>query len=206
MLDPVTGNVIPNGMQDVRALGMTTQANPFLSGVPAGAQSLGAPMATQIAQAPGPAVPATMPGLPGDAGMAAATGMPTGGPMARPNFSQFIPQGLLQALIRMQAQRPEMFAQMLQRPMAQRFGITPETNLAGMQTRQDARQDWRAQQGRGGFGGNDFAPIGMAQPAQGGGGMGFAPPNRDAQFAAQSQIGMDSGKAKNQNIGSVPAY
>lgn len=205
MIDPVTGNVLPNGMQDIRALGMTTQANPFLSGVPAGAQSLGAPMATQVAQAPGPAVPATMPGLPGNGAMAAATGMPAGGPMARPDFSSMIPQGLLQALIRMQAQRPELFAQRLQSPMAQRFGITPETDLASMTTRQDARQDWRQQMGRGGFGGGgNFAPMGMAPPAQG-----FAPPNRDAAFAAQSQIGMadpTAGKAKNQNIGSVPAY
>lgn len=189
MIDPVTGNVLPNGMQDIRALGMTTQANPFLSGVPAGAQSLGAPMATQVAAAPGPAVPATMPGLPNDRAMAAATGMPAGGPMGggAPGLQGRIPPGILQALLSLSQRNPAMFDRRMASPMAQRFGITPEM----VQNFQPAQ------------------PMGMApRPDKGG----FGPqvmPNRDAQFAAQSQIGMadpTAGKAKNQNIGSVPAY
>lgn len=208
MIDPVTGNVIPNGMQDVRALGMTQNVNPFLgasaaqarpmppvmeplSPVPAGAQSLGAP-----------SVPATMPGLPGD--MMAATGaqMPVTGAAAPSPFGGRIPQGLLGALLRLSQRNPAMFDRRMESPMAQRFGITPEMVQGFVPPAQ--RQP--------GFGrgpdGNPGGALSMIGLAQGGGMPGFAAPaqGRDAGFAAQSQLGMDNGKAKNQNIGSTPAY
>lgn len=202
MIDPVTGNVMPNNMLDVRALGQSLNQggfNPFLSAVPPGAQSLGAPAATQVAQAPGPAVPATMPGLRNDALLAAATGMPAGGNMAAaPSiFGGRIPQGLLMALQRLSQRNPERFDARMQSPMAARFGITPEMvqNFVPPAHRQPGF-------GRGPDGNpNGALSLGMAPPAQG-----FAAPGRDAQFAAQSQIGMDSGKAKNQNIGAVTPY
>lgn len=199
MIDPVSGNVIPNGMQDIRALGMTA-SNPFLasqamppkvpstgvmparpqdmlSPVPAGAQSLGAP-----------SVPATMPGLPGDMMAAAGGQMPVTGAAAPSPFGGRIPQGLLGALLRLSQRNPAMFDQRMQSPMAQRMGITPEMV-----------QGFQPSQGRG-FGPQVMPqrPMGMAPPAQG-----F---NDPASLAAQSQLGMDRGSAKNQNIGSTPAY
>lgn len=190
MIDPVTGNVVPNGMQDIRALGMTA-SNPFmpsqaftpkmpsppvmparpqdmLSPVPAGAQPLGAP-----------AVPASMPGLPGDMMAAAGAQMPMTQAAAPSPFGGRIPQGLLAALLRLSQRNPERFDMRMQSPMAQRFGITPQT-VQGFQP---------PAQG-----------MGMAQP------MGMGMPNQQAQFAQQSQLGMDRGSARNQNIGSTPAY
>jgi len=63
---------------------------------------------------------------------------------ARPNFGSYIPQGLVQMLMRMQAQRPEIFANMIGGGMGQRFGLTPETDLANLYTRNMARQDYRS--------------------------------------------------------------
>jgi hypothetical protein len=210
MIDPVTGNVLPNGMQDVRALGMTA-SNPFLasqmqpkpvappvmparpqdmlSPVPMGAQSLGAP-----------AVPGSMPGLPGDMMAAAGAQMPVTGAAAPSPFGGRIPQGLLGALLRLSQRNPERFDARMQSPMAQRFGITPEM-VQGFQPPAQGM----GMGNKGGFGPQVMPqrPMGMGQgfapPAQGGG---FDP----AQAAAQSQLGMDRGSAKNQNIGSTPAY
>lgn len=61
----------------------------------------------------------------------------------RPQFGSYIPQGLVQMLMRMQTQNPDRFAALLGRPFAERFGLTPETDLANLYTRQMARQDWR---------------------------------------------------------------
>lgn len=208
MIDPVSGNIIPNGMQGVRALGMTA-SNPFLasqamppkvpstgvmparpqdmlSPVPAGAQSLGAP-----------SVPATMPGLPGDMMAAAGAGMPVTGAAAPSPLGGRIPQGLLGALLRLSQRNPAMFDQRMQSPMAQRMGITPEM-VQGFQPPARGK----------GFGPQVMPqrPMGMAQP-------GFAPPVQGGfdpvQAAAQSQLGMDRNRqsqVKNQNIGSTPAY
>lgn len=209
MIDPVTGNVLPNGMQDIRALGMTA-SNPFLasqmqatgpstgvmparpndmlSPVPAGAQSLGAP-----------SVPASMPGLPGDMMAAAGAGMPVTGAAAPSPFGGRIPQGLLGALLRLSQRNPGMFDQRMQSPMAQRFGITPEMVQNFVPPAQRQPGFGRGPDGNRGGALSIGMANGFAPPAQGGG---FDP----AQMAAQSQLGMDNGKSKNQNIGSTPAY
>lgn len=196
MIDPVTGQVMPNTMQDVAALPMSLNQggfNPFLAGAPPAAQAMGAMKPAVMPQRP----PATMPGLPGDV-LAATSGMPAGGQMAAaPSpFGGRIPQGLLGALLALSQRNPQRFDQRMQSPLAQRFGITPEM-VAGAQLPGHPGPHFG--------GGAEGNPIGVL--SMNGGGQGFAPPmGRDAQFAAQSQIGMDSGKAKNQNVGSVPAY
>lgn len=107
-------------------------ANPAPAGPmpmpPVGVQTLGAP------------VPA--PGMVGVTNAEAA-----GQPMqaARPQFGSYIPQGLAQMLMRMQAQNPDRLTQLFGRQpgFADRFGLTPETDFGNLYTRQMARSDWR---------------------------------------------------------------
>lgn len=192
MIDPVSGRVLPNGLQDVAALGMTQHFNPFLD---AGAM-VRRPMPV------GEGIP-----IPAD-GMAATSGMaPTMAPTAAPPaqqgglgaaFGGRIPQGLLGALLRLSQRNPAMFDQRLAGPLAERFGITPEMV-------QNYQPTQRFGGGGGGFGGN-FAPAGGGGNFAAGIGLqrdggGFNP----AQMAQQSQLAPEPNKARNQNIGSAPA-
>lgn len=87
------------------------------------------------------------------AGPAASGPMPVdgaGGGMhgQRGLFRNYIPDGLVRMLIAAQAQRPDFFANLMQRPRMERrfdqFGLTPETDFANLYTRSMARGDMQA--------------------------------------------------------------
>lgn len=148
-------------------------------------------------------------------------GLP-GGPQGagRPNFGSYIPQGLVQMLMRLQAQNPERLGQLFGRQpgFMDRFGITPETDLANLYTRQMARQDFRGgtdpmaagtvltpeqRAGYSGMGGPGNQAIGMAAmrpwPQYAGGGMGNQAPQAGTApaqgFAPNRPVGMAERKA-----------
>lgn len=171
----------PRPRADIPALA----ANPAPAGpmpMPASfAADANAPIGIQTLGAPTPA--------PGMVGITNAQyGRPEQAP--RPQFGSYIPQGLVNMLMRLQQNNPDRFAGMFDRGFAQRFGLTPETDLANLYTRNMARQDWR--------GGTDPLAAGtvltpeqrtaypaMKQwPQYAGGGMGNQAP---AQPGAQGQ-------------------
>lgn len=191
MIDPVTGQVRPNGMQEVRALPMTIAGgNPFMmaaTGMPQQPQVMPAPMPPQNTGI----VPPAMGGSP----VPAMGGMDKQGgpqmPRERPDlmsrfgnmFSGGLPPGLQQALLQMQQRFPNMFGNVP--GIMQRFGMQEGAPVAPQ-------------------------PQGFAPPAQGfggaGNGFGFGankPIGMDAgQLAATSGLGMQNqGQARNQNLG-----
>lgn len=92
--------------------------------------------------------------------------------------------GLLQMLQRVQAADPARFAAFMQSPMAARFGLTPD-NLAGMQSKQDFRQQFQNQHHMG-FGmmpPQGMPPVATGAPIMGAPAAPVAP--QPAGFAAQ---------------------
>lgn len=158
-------------------------------------QTMGAPALPQV---PGPADVA--------ARVAAAGGRPEQFQGGRPQFGNYIPQGLVQMLMRLQQNNPQMFSGFFDRPMASRFGLTPETDLANLYTRQMARQDFRggtqpmmpgtilSPDQRAAYPAMrpwpDYAGGGMGNnaPAQPGGGQGFQKPMGMAERQAPGTV------------------
>lgn len=127
----------PRPRADIPALA----ANPAPAGpmpMPAGfAADPNTPVGVQTLGAPAPA--------PGMVGVTNANGADRPAQAARPQFGSYIPQGLVQMLMRMQTQNPDRLAQLFGRQpgFVDRFGLTPETDFGNLYTRNMARQDWR---------------------------------------------------------------